>query len=139
MSVNREHMRLWIEALKNWPNEQGKGYLSRIGHDGKQKDCCLGVACQVAMANGLGLSREVRHPAAPDREDQWIRYAGSEAELPPEVTEWLGIDAHDPICGTRRSEWDEELEMTISCTTANDDEDWTFAEIARHLEKTYLS
>jgi hypothetical protein len=51
MAVNRERVALLVEALESGQYEQGRWSLSKDG-----KFCCLGVACEVARANGLSIT-----------------------------------------------------------------------------------
>jgi len=47
----KKHRKLWIEALRSGLYEQGTGFLRDINDN----YCCLGVACEVAIKNGLQL------------------------------------------------------------------------------------
>lgn len=49
MKLNEEWKREWLEALRGGSYKQGQMYL-RTGNE----FCCLGVACDLAAAKGLG-------------------------------------------------------------------------------------
>lgn len=78
-----EPKKLWLEALRSGDYKQGKGYLrTNEGH------CCLGVLCEVAIANGVPVTRE---------EEQGYHYYDSDCAMPPaEVMEWAGLDVGNP-------------------------------------------
>lgn len=53
---NKERLRLWVQALRDPNLVQGFGCLAqRKTEDEPWQQCCLDVACQVAIANGLRL------------------------------------------------------------------------------------
>src|SRR6185437_10576766 len=53
----KEHRKLWIEALRSGKYKQGEQALHRV-EDDTHKFCCLGVACEVAVKNGVEISVE---------------------------------------------------------------------------------
>ena len=53
MTPNKENIQKWVDGLLSGEYEQGRGKLNKDG-----KFCCLGVACEVAIKNGLNLSKE---------------------------------------------------------------------------------
>lgn len=69
----------WVEALRSGEYRQGSGSLQADG-----KFCCLGVACDVAIKNGVPL--ETTHRAG----DYWL-YGGMTNILPSQVINWLGL------------------------------------------------
>ena len=60
MAVNKERIKLWVDALRSGDYQQGFRAMSRIKTEGGDSfvNCCLGVACEVAMANGLELKKQ---------------------------------------------------------------------------------
>lgn len=110
----------WVEALESGDYKQDniKGALTNLDRDGNpESHCCLGVACEVAIANGLDLAVE----AVPS-----VRRYGVTAEvayLPDEVQEWLGVDTNSPIIGD------------VSAVVRNDNCQQTFAEIAAAIRE----
>ena len=84
----KEHRRLWVEALRSGEYAQYLGYLHT--NDGF---CCLGVACDIS---GLGewyklwdQSYIIRYKISPDNQ--------SYTKLPIEVRNWLGLNSVDGI------------------------------------------
>jgi hypothetical protein len=145
--VNKERILLWVEALESGQYQQERSAL-RQG-DGY---CCLGVACEVAIANGLPL--EVKPVVAPLNVDAshaiWL-YDGSQTYLPRAVGEWFGFGdggwfgegrlppvdlsesfVHNPHVGV------DVLGNNVAAGTANDSLGWDFATIAAALRKMYL-
>lgn len=78
-----------VDALRSRKYNQGFGRLTSITPTG-DRDCCLGVACKVAMENGVVLEsllgeahcREYKG----EGDKQWERM-----ELPQTVKRWLGF------------------------------------------------
>lgn len=139
-TCNQENMRMWIQALRSGGYKQGRGNLKVITpQTGSASYCCLGVACEVAMGNGVQMALdfypvENSCPSWPAyvhgldsgcTSKHGVRFAGTGSSLPNRVQEWLGIDSDDPeICG-------------VSTISANDSFGWDFNQIADALEKTY--
>ncbi len=113
---NKENLRLWVKSLRETEEPQIQGHLGK--EEGGR--CCLGVACDVAVANNVIPAPVVRNKGIlhyGTRED-WL-------ELPAEVANWLGI-SKNPRIGTG-----------LTATVANDDLGWTFGQIATLLEEKY--
>lgn len=125
--VNRERMEMLCSALESGQYEQGKYSLAYTSPEGEARYCCLGVACEVAMANGLNIEKTVR-PGGDAEYDEW------NATLPPSVREWFGLDP---------DESDPELRdaagARTNATYVNDTLGKTFPEIAEAFRRTYLS
>lgn len=115
---NKQHLLLWVKGLLSKQYAQGKGQLARICRpDGPWEYCCMGVACEVAIAHGLEL---------PVVERQILGYthrqygaSGDLLVLPMEVQQWLGLDTANPMLGR----W--------TAIGANDVEHFDFERIAR--------
>lgn len=70
--------KLWVEALRSGKYKQVTDAL-----ENRHGQCCLGVACRVAIDNGLALRVNA---------DGAVTYFGDDtAELPRAVKEWLGL------------------------------------------------
>lgn len=89
----------WVEALRSGKYKQGRKALTVI-ENGVEYDCCLGVACKVAIENGLDLET---HIESKDEEDATktlrfydVKYYGV---LPPKVKDWLGLTTEDGVYG----------------------------------------
>lgn len=139
--LNRERLALWVQALRSGKYEQGTGALEySIRHsEYPQKvvttHCCLGVACRVAIDNGLRV--EFRNFAGTTEflcEDGRPGSVWTSGHMPERVAEWFGLPALTPI-STNVILTDE----AITATIANDQERWTFEQIADALESRYLS
>jgi hypothetical protein len=77
---NKDRLRMWTRALKSEQYAQGKGEMR-----GKTGYCCLGVAMDIAFANGC----------EPTGYDNW----GTTSQLPDRVADWYGLprgDQSDP-------------------------------------------
>lgn len=129
IGVNRERMKLWIDALRSGGYDQGHGQLRCNG-----SWCCLGVAIDVAMQHGVDVPVET----IPDREAHLLAeetrgylYDGQSGHLPVQVRDWYGLNERNPMMGFD--------ELFTSATSANDCAGKTFEEIADALERTYLN
>lgn len=76
----------WVEALRSGKYEQGKNALCR-----DDKYCCLGVACEVALQNGVVITKSTRNITAHNQTFVETLFNSSWAYLPPEVQNWLGL------------------------------------------------
>lgn len=66
----------WVEALRSGKYRQGKNALAT--EDGRY--CCLGVACELAAAEGVA------------QKVGFGQFDGAKFELPASVIEWLGLN-----------------------------------------------
>ena len=80
---NKENMRLFVEALLSGEYEQGRGRLKLITPEGV-KHCCLGVACEVALQNGVELEVETSSEGV-------VFFDQTSLYLPEAMREWLGL------------------------------------------------
>jgi hypothetical protein len=124
MPVNKRNMRLWVAALRSGTFIQGQGMLKFGTLDGIFKYCCLGVACEVAMADGLEL-RVTRDGLRYSFDDQ-----GS--VLPIEVALWLGVHENPAL-----SENSASPDGVNRAVLANDTLGWSFDQIADALVSYY--
>lgn len=113
-----DNAKLWVAALRSGRFKQGRGCLTKLV-DGGQLDCCLGVACKVAIENGLAV--EVK-PATFDV----LMYEGETGILPESVASWLGLEKCNGVFGKVPSDFQQLTEMN--------DNGKTFAEIADIIE-----
>lgn len=119
MTVNKENIQKWVDALRSGKYKQGSGRLRRpsAGGDGF---CCLAVACDVYDENGW----------------DGVRYAGEDAYMPLRVSRWLGLP-HQPavdvgICVGGHHE-------TTNLIALNDTEGYNFQQIADVIEQNFLT
>lgn len=132
--INEEAMRLWVQALRSGEYIQGNGHLAHY-QNGQLRHCCLGVACRVAIANGIPVATEEQYYAATDM--QKILFDGHDAFLPSAVTQWLGVqDVYDD--NVMLTDHDSSFGRKISASEANDVYHWDFARIADTIERDYL-
>lgn len=142
--VNKYNMLLWYRALKSGQFEQGKNYLGRREPDGQVRYCCLGVACEVAIANGLNLNRFSANAIFRYSGTHEDEYTSTGSHLPAAVMDWLGIDEHAPQIATDVLDMQSELCTHDQCDCdavtairANDSMDWTFDQIADAVYEFY--
>lgn len=110
-TMNPEVKTLWLEALRSGDYKQATGALNRMGVG----QCCLGILCEVAVAQGFPLLVEAVEPY---NGEQRVMYNQELGLLPPEVRAWAGVDS----CASGRL-----IEM-------NDDLKKNFSEIADWIE-----
>jgi|SRR5207247_10631804 len=104
----KERIALWADALDSGEFEQGQSALEIIKKDGTKENCCMGVACRVAMRNGLELHTETKFDDSVEM--TWFSAgstynAGSSTYLPQAVMDWYGFDINDPSVGFDECEY----------------------------------
>lgn len=145
------HVQLLVAALRSGQFTQVKSNLSYVKFDhnpesttyGKvtAKDCCLGVACKVAMGNGVPLFTTFINQAS--EVAGFIQYGShpsmhmEQTALPGVVSDWYGFRDQNPYL--LRPEPETPNKLTISAAGANDNEEWTFDEIADGFERSYVT
>lgn len=129
-NINPERVRLLVDALRSGRFQQGNGRLTDLSFEGQATHCCLGVACVVAMENGLKVSTSSTASG--------VTYDHEQCYLPPSVRNWYGFtDRHPPIYAyTDVTSGDLFLSGAAGI---NDAGRWGFAEIADAFERTYLT
>lgn len=110
---------LWIKELRETDKKQGQEFLKQKNNKGEYLYCCLGIGCEVAIANGV--------PVAIEREGNIYKYDKEEVELPEVVRDWLGLK--ESLGETR-----DEKGMQVSLASLNDHRLYSFKQIADYLE-----
>ena len=105
-----EPQKQWIAALRSGEYKQCKTQL----HDGHAY-CCLGVACEIAKANGVNVVVSNNG-----------NILGGSLQVQPKVREWLGLASNS---GHSKND------KKPALTTLNDSYEMPFNEIADHIEK----
>ncbi len=122
----------WIAALESGEYEQTTGRLARDGEDGKRRFCCLGVACDLAVKDGIIQVREDAFgtieygdfSASEYNEDDDVNF--SDAVLPVKVMKALGVESRDPVVMVKLGDY----EASRTLAALNDDYAWDFRQIA---------
>lgn len=109
---------LWVAALRSGKYKQARHRLCRDS-DGEKAFCCLGVACEVAIENGVQVRKAL------DERKGMMAYNGEATTLPTVVRDWLGL-TH--VCGCIVGDDPNYL------TAANDAYGWDFNKIADAIE-----
>lgn len=130
--MGKREMLLWADALEQPERKQGRRFLETV--DGAQ--CCLGVACEIAVKDGVVLEKvQERFESDGVAEDvqmygyvvrtgvSFVQYS----YLHPDVVKWLGVDSEDPILV--------DDDRTRPATSCNDVDRMTFPEIAQLVRK----
>ncbi len=128
-----ENAKAWIAALRSGKYQQAEGTLIETAFEGTEIEayCCLGVACELAAAAGIGQweleDGEFLTGVFRDR------YGNMSAEeLPRGVKEWLGVNNENPSVQLGRSANGRYESQTA--TWMNDSKRASFSEIADWLE-----
>lgn len=126
---NKNNIKLWVDALRSGEFSQTQramhraGPLALVGDDYLPAGhCCLGVACEIAVKNGLDL-------------DDW----SSAGYLPYEAMDWLGFNSINPIIAQGPTLGEPAHTGDITAAFANDALGWTFDQIADAVEKRFLT
>lgn len=136
MTVNKERVQLLVDALRSGDFEQGQNML-------RTKDdtyCCLGVACEVARLNGIGIEWEPK-PGGCEcegcQESRW-KFNGSNEALGETVADWYGFE-HDGRLANDVQIGHDGFGNSVTMIRANDDLGWSFIEIADAVEAKFLT
>lgn len=164
---NPERIELWAKALESGKYAKATGTLRRVKppdlsrpefkneHPQSIKEwstigyCCLGVACEVAIENGLVLEREVDDMGVHGVVERFRTPGGDEDDenawqssfLPGPVVRWFGLDSMSPVVTYMvldPFEAEPDQETVISLATLNDNSDRTFPEIAAIVRENFL-
>jgi hypothetical protein len=136
--INKERVQLWVDALRDPSLKQGQHYLATRQEDGTWKQCCMDVACRVAMANGLPLieATDDEHPYAMIVRRGYLQDGEVEfGVLPHAVRAWYGLTECNPDVFHTDAFGDY---TTISLGDLNDSEGATFPEIADLITASWL-
>lgn len=133
-NANLDRIKLFADALVGDEFTQGHDYLAYQRVDETLRHCCLGVACEVAIANGLEISRQVLD--IPDKFGRRHAVFGNEKfMLPGPVMDWYGFSGDlaltllHPITGGRL--------VQNTAVRLNDELKVSFLGIARALGTTF--
>ena len=123
LKMNPEIRAKWAAALRSGEFPQGDGYLHY-----EDTFCCLGVLCELAVKAGA------LPPPEPDPADAdiWL-YGNNNGLLPEAVQQWAGLSKMSPtVFVTVESEPGEPQAWELA--HLNDQEGWTFAQIADAID-----
>jgi hypothetical protein len=95
--MNVEALLKWADALESGQYEQGHNYLTQDRLGKGVLDCCLGVACKVAMLNGITLKTQELQREGRDGTFKVTQYETQTWHLPNEVLKWLEIGQNQEI------------------------------------------
>lgn len=121
-SLLNKNAKKWVKALRSGKYKQTKYQLCELASKGKPKGfCCLGVACELAIKDGVKLTIGV------DENDRSIRtYSDRASSLPNVVADWLGLN--DDLGG-----FDLRIEEQ-DCLAELNDKGLSFKQIAKVIE-----
>jgi hypothetical protein len=126
--VNRERIALLVEALESDRFKQCRKVLEWTGEDGTVRQCCLGVACRVAMIHGLDVTVDL---GSGDEDLSATYFDGESSVLPDSVRQWFGFEGHNPLLRMLNG-------TELAATAVNDSYGWSFEMIADAFRRTYL-
>lgn len=129
--MNPEIKTKWVAALRSGEYRQGRNVLKqRHGDKDTPQYCCLGVLCEIAIAEGVKV--EVGSVEGNAHGTEVITYDGA-YELPPDsVWLWAGMSDNNPSVDYS-TEDDEEVSNVVA--ELNDD-GYSFEQIAEWIEKS---
>lgn len=145
--MNTELIRKWVTALRSGKFTQARTKLARINADGTMSYCCLGVLCEIAVADGIiepgvNASCDCKDPdcvvsAARD----YLSYSGTYAMPPDTVFRAVYGDSTESALGDTDN-WvvaDPIIGYRIGLADLNDCKEYTFDQIADAIENTWLT
>lgn len=136
-SINKELVKLWVEALRSGKYKQGRKAL----RDKHNKYCCLGVLCDISKKDLKISWKEVT-------EDDVYSFKDSYGVLPDVMLGYLGLDCNNVLIKTSNSKIPiDKMEKIgipgynkkyISLITLNDRYKLSFEQIADIIEEEFL-
>jgi hypothetical protein len=123
--INKVNIIKWVQALRSGEFKQDNGRLAKIDAQGNKSYCCLGVACEVAVRDGLLLDVVEKEGICECCTPKYLTFDGEPNHLPPSVQAWLGLPRPNPRVGI------------LSATELNDMTKMSFDEIADRIEIFY--
>lgn len=138
----------WIRALRSGDYEQDTStlhgyYRPDATKPGKDRFCCLGVACDLYQVEVGDLDRSM--PSGTIGSDTTVTYNDESSYLPEQVAEWLGLSNTDGKFTGEPQSLDDifnpEHTLLVEATSLVDlnDNGASFAEIASVIEREELS
>lgn len=151
-TAQRKRIRSWVAELRKTRRKQGTGLLNYSEQEnGKKvrKYCCLGIACEAAIKDGLELGKKIdKKPGSPELLDVVSYFDPKRSKdiddslLPEVVAKWFGFKYHSPCTETWVPDNDPSVKteegQTKPASTLNDLYDKSFGEIADAVERAYL-
>lgn len=149
--VIRQRRLNFVEALESGEFPQGNGYLCIPSRDRTgaivYDYCCLGVACEVAIRDGLSLAHDKQEATEgngvtyflpmPEGEENPFSEEyidGSNATLPMAVRDWYGFEEENPSLNIVDIE---PTDPHTDAAEANDEKGYSFRLIAHLFRTTY--
>ena len=86
--MRKEIAEKWVAALRSGEYKQTSGVLANAE---RTAHCCLGVLCEIAVKDGVGL--QVLHPDGAS----YTSFDGEDAHLPPRVDDWADLYSAAPV------------------------------------------
>jgi hypothetical protein len=141
VTINKDRLRLGLEALRGGEYRQTLQALCKQDDQGNRSFCCLGVLTDVAIKNGLvGLTERINYGVNVGYAEEGSKYP-AENLLPPSVARWYGLPHVDPEL-LPTSEQAEEFGLVhdeqYEATELNDGAGLNFGQIADAFENTFL-
>ena len=129
--MDQEFKARWVAALRSGEYEQSQGQLVADFGDGQKVFCCLGVACELAVEDGLAkrsITGDGYHEGYVDSEG-WI----SNGAIPATLAIQLGLTPSGKLPQTVKAGSTNHYELA----SLNDTGGWTFAQIADYIETNF--
>lgn len=133
--------RLFTAALRSGEFAQGHRALTRIIGDDEQEHCCLGVACIIAIRNGLDLPFQVigdlrQYSVTGNPDDTNYDNSGVLPDTAARWYGWLDVDPEIPV--VREDEHGVAEEFEYPAAEVNDSMGKDFAYIADAFDNKYV-
>lgn len=129
--MKKEVLSKWIEALRSGDYTRGEGYLCRTDDDGDELHCCLGVLCELAIKDGVKITKAYR-----DEDETIVSFNDYQDFLPEEVATWAGLPHKNPSVEHLSGGDFEDFELTEPLSDLND-QGYSFQQIAEILETNW--
>lgn len=130
----QENRQKWLDALRSGKYRQGTSYLKKYDPIKKKSYfCCLGVACELAIKDGLKIEVEKELGLMDIDKKEYntvFRFDNKSDYLPYDVQQWLGVTESDPSIKDHNNEF-------YNVSILNDEKNYKFKQIADLLEDNF--
>ena len=132
--MKQEIAEKWAAALRSGEYKQSRSILHNTTKD---TFCCLGVLCELAIEEGIEVSRGKGHGPGECASNRIMSYDGLTTSPPPIVVTWAGMWDSSGIIEDPLPSKDNDIDTPVDSLMGANDTGFTFGEIADIIDAQY--